>query len=671
MNVLALIRERFRVALTSFAGDAGQAIDVATLLDAIRPSQDARFGDYQANCAMPLGKQLGKPPREVAAQLVERLDVADLCGPPEIAGPGFINLRLDDSWLISRLAAIAADERLGVPRPAKPRTFVLDFSSPNVAKPMHVGHIRSTVIGDALCRMLRFAGHRVISDNHLGDWGTQFGMIIYGYKHFRDDAAYQRRAVEELGRLYRLVNQLVEYHEAREQLPTAEQRIVHARENLEAAKAAPPPTQQQRQDTGKGKKGGKPEKALNRLEAQLEEAQRERGALAARIATIDSDSKLAALAREHESIGQAVLQETARLHEGDAENRRLWHEMLPYCRDEIQRIYRRLGVSFDHEHGESFYQDMLADVVAELKQRGMAVESDGAQCVFLDGFGAPMIVRKRDGAFLYATTDLATIRYRMQTFHPDAVLYVVDHRQSEHFAKLFAAARMWGYDRVELAHISFGTILGDDGRPFRTRAGDNVGLESLLDESVRRAYAVVAQNDDAKPGGPEISESRRKSVAEAVGIAALKYADLSQNRTSDYVFSFDKMLAMNGNTATYLQYSYARVQSIFAKGGVDVERLRADLPPIALSHPAERALAMQIVRLPEALDEALVDYRPNILTSYLFELGKCYSTFFENCPVLKAESDQLRASRLLLCDLTGRVLRQGLELLGIGVIDKM
>jgi arginyl-tRNA synthetase len=669
MNVLALIRERFRGALSSFAGDAGQAIDVATLLDAIRPSQDTRFGDYQANCAMPLGKQLGNAPREVAAQLVERLDVAGLCGPPEIAGPGFINLRLDDGWLTERLASIAADERLGVPRVAKPRTFVLDFSSPNVAKPMHVGHIRSTVIGDALCRMLRFAGDRVISDNHLGDWGTQFGMIIYGYKHFRDDAAYQRRAVEELGRLYRLVNQLVEYHEAREQLPTAEQRIIHARENLEAAKAAPPPPAEK--DASKGKKGVKPEKALKRLEAQLDEAQGERDALAARIAAIDSDPQLAALARDHADIGQAVLRETARLHEGDAENRRLWHEILPYCRDEIQQMYRRLGVSFDHEYGESFYQDMLADVVAELQERGLAVESDGAQCIFLDSFDAPMIVRKRDGAFLYATTDLATIRYRMRTFHPDAVLYVVDHRQSEHFAKLFAAARLWGYGDVELAHISFGTILGDDGRPFRTRAGDNVGLESLLDESVRRAFTVVAQNDGAKPGGPEMSESQRQSVAEAVGIAALKYADLSQNRTSDYVFSFDKMLAMNGNTATYLQYSYARVQSIFAKGGVDVERLRADSRPTVLSHPAERALAMQIVRLPEALDEALVDYRPNILTSYLFELGKCYSTFFENCPVLKAESEELRASRLMLCDLTGRVLRQGLELLGIGVIDKM
>ncbi len=669
MNVLAQIRERFRVALASLGDDAGEPLDVAALLDAIRPSQDPRFGDYQANCAMPLGKRLGKPPRDVAALLVDRLNVADVCGPPEIAGPGFINLRLDDGWLIGQLAAIAADERLGVPRVARPRTFVLDFSSPNVAKPMHVGHIRSTVIGDALCRMLRLAGHKVTSDNHLGDWGTQFGMIIYGYKNFRNESAYQRRPVEELGRLYRLVNRIAEYHDAREQLSAAERKIVHARENLEAAKAAPPTKQEK--DAGNGKKGAKPDKVIKRLEAQLDEAQRERDALSARITTVDSDQKLAALASEHADIGQAVLRETARLHEGDPENRRLWHQILPYCRDEIQRIYQRLGVSFDHEYGESFYQDMLADVVAELKQRGMAVESDGAECIFLDGFDAPMIVRKRDGAFLYATTDLATIRYRMQTFHPDAVLYVVDHRQSEHFSKLFAVARLWGYQDVELAHISFGTILGDDGRPFRTRAGDNVGLESLLDESVRRAHAVVAASDDAKPGGPEMSESQRKSVAEAVGIAALKYADLSQNRTSDYVFSFDKMLAMNGNTATYLQYSYARVQSIFAKGGVDVERLRADLPPVVLSHPPERALAMQIVRLPEALDEALADYRPNILTSYLFELSKCYSSFFENCPVLKAESDDLRASRLMLCDLTGRVLRQGLELLGICVIDKM
>jgi arginyl-tRNA synthetase len=326
--------------------------------------------------------------------------------------------------------------------------------------------------------------------------------------------------------------------------------------------------------------------------------------------------------------------------------------------------------------GESFYEDRLAAVVDELVQKGIARESDGAICVFFkDEKGeeekVPLIVRKQDGAFLYATTDLATIRYRMETWSPDAILYVVDHRQGMHFKHLFAAARMLGYKNVELEHVSFGTVLGDDGKPFKTRSGDTVGLESLLDEAVRRAGEIVAANDDAKPDGPELSPERRAEIAEIVGIGALKYADLSQNRTSDYVFSYDKMLAMNGNTATYMQYAYARVRSIFAKGNVDVDSLRASGAKILLTHPAERALAMEILRLSEALELAVFDYRPNQLTSYLFELANRYFTFYENCHVLNAENDELRHSRLLLCDLTARTIRKGLELLGIRVVEKM
>jgi arginyl-tRNA synthetase len=359
------------------------------------------------------------------------------------------------------------------------------------------------------------------------------------------------------------------------------------------------------------------------------------------------------------------------LHEGDAENKSLWEEFLPKCRQEIQRIYDRLGVSFDHELGESFYEDRLAAVVASLEESGLVQESEGALCVFVDGFETPMIVRKRDGAFLYATTDLATVQYRMENWQPDGILYVVDFRQGEHFDKFFAAARKWGYPDVELKHVRFGTVLGDDGRPFKTRAGDTVGLELLLDEAERRAFAVVTESDEAKPGGPEWNKQERQHIARVVGIAALKYADLSQNRDSDYVFSYDKMLALNGNTATYLQYSYARVHGIFARGNVDIDELRGSAAKIALGAPAERALAQQILRFSEAIDDALADYRPNLLSNYLYELSKTFTTFFDKCPVLKADTDELRDSRLLLCDLTARALKLGLSLLGIEVVEKM
>jgi arginyl-tRNA synthetase len=598
MNILTELKLRFRAALTGLV-DAPEVY-----LDQVRPSQEAKFGDYQANLAMPLGKKLKRQPRAVAADIARRLDVADICHAPEIAGPGFINLRLKDEWLIGKLAAAGQDPRLGVAPVERPRTFVIDFSAPNVAKPMHVGHIRSTVIGDALCRTLRFLGHRVVSDNHIGDWGTQFGMIIYGYRNFLDAVAYENNPVEELARVYRLVQQIIEYQEK-----------------------TPP-------DENDG-------------------------------------SEIARLAARLPNVNAAVLNETAKLHAGDAENRRLWEEFLPRCEEEINRIYKRLDVRFDHTLGESFYEDRLASVVDELLAKDVARESEGAICIFLQGQSTPMIVRKQDGAFLYATTDLATIRYRMETWRPDAILYVVDHRQSLHFQQLFAAAKLWGYKDVELQHVSFGTVLGEDGRPFKTRSGETVGLEGLLDEAVRRAAEIVAANDDGKPDGPELSPQRRREIAECVGIAALKYADLSQHRTSDYVFSYDKMLAMNGNTATYMQYAYARVRSIFSKGNVDAEALRASAPAILFGSPAERALALELLRFAEALELTVTDYRPNQLTAYLFELANRYSTFFEQCHVLRAENETLRQSRLLLCDLTARTIEKGLELLSIKVVEKM
>jgi len=629
----------------------------------VRPSQDAKFGDYQANFAMPLGKRLARPPRDVAEEVVGRLIVDDLCEPPEIAGPGFINLRLKTDWLAQAAARALADDRLGVELALRPRTYVLDYSSPNVAKPMHVGHIRSTVIGDSLKRTLRFLGHRVIADNHIGDWGTQFGMIIYGYKHFVDRAAYAASAVEELSRLYRLVNQLVGYHDNRAALPKLRDEM--ARQEAEVARlkqVAPADDKAAEKSAAKN---------LRRAEANLQELRTALATTEVSMALIDTGPALAKLAAAHADIGAAVLAETAKLHEGDPENLRLWHEFLPPCLADIERIYRRLDVTFDVTLGESFYNDRLAAVVEDLTKRGIARESDGAMCVFLSGQETPLIIRKQDGAFLYGTTDLATIQYRVETWSPDAMLYVVDHRQSLHFDQFFAAARLWGYDEVELQHVSFGTVLGDDGRPFKTRSGDTVGLWGLLDEAVRRAYEVVSHGDDSKPGGPEISPEARQQIAEVVGIGALKYADLSQNRTSDYTFSYDKMLAMNGNTATYMQYAHARVLSIFARGNVDVAALRAAGGAIDLAQPVERALALALLQFSEALDQVTTEYRPNFLTAYLFEVANRYSTFFEECPVLKAADEATRTSRLLLCDLTARTLRRGLELLGIAVVEKM
>jgi len=653
MNVLSELQTRFRAAL------AGLVEDPSEYLAMVRPSQDERFGEYQANFAMPLGKRLGRPPRDVAAEVASRVDVSDICEPPEVAGPGFINLRVKSSWLSGVLATAVRDQRLAIAPVASPRTYFLDYSSPNVAKPMHVGHIRSTVIGDALKRTLRFLGHRVIADNHIGDWGTQFGMILYGYKHFVDQARYKADPVEELSRLYRLVSQLVTYYELKADRPALEKNILHQEYEVERLRA-------------ETKANDKPAaKNLRRAEASLSELCATRIAGDATIARVDSDPELAALAHAHRDIGRSVLAETARLHEGDLENLALWREFLPACLADIEEIYRRLDVEFDVTLGESFYQDRLAEVVEKLLALGIARISEGATCIFIPGQEAPLVIRKQDGAFLYGTSDLATIQYRVETWQPHAILYVVDHRQSLHFEQLFAAARLWDYRDLELEHISFGTVLGEDGRPFKTRSGDTVGLGGLLDEAVAKALEVVNRPDDPRSASPDIPPERRQQIAEVVGIGALKYADLSQNRTSDYTFSYEKMLAMNGNTATYMQYAYARVLSIFAKGQVNVAEFRASEAPIMLEHPHERALAIALVRFSEALEQTVAEYRPSFLTSYLFELANRYSSFFEECPVLKAPSEASRASRLLLCDLTARSLRLGLELLGIQVVEQM
>lgn len=660
MNVIKILADRFSVALE------GIGVDPTPYLDLIRPSQDARFGDYQANFAMPLGKKLGKSPREVAAEIVSKFDYADFFEEPEIAGPGFINLRVKTDCLAELVQKEARDERLGVERVAKPRRIVLDYSAPNVAKPLHVGHIRSTMIGNSLSRILRFLGNDVVSDNHLGDWGTQFGMIFYGYRNFLDADAYSKAPVDELARLYRLTRQLVDYYDAKGKIGKLEEALASAQKaQAEAAERA--------------KTSGENPKAIakerERLAKQTAAAKENVESARGKIAPVESSPELAKLAAGRETIGKDVLMETSKLHHGDAENRALWRQIIPLCLAEVDKIYKRLDVTFDETLGESFYNDMLGPLVQKLVDEGVARKTEGALGIFFPDQDVPMLIQKSDGAFLYATTDLATLEYRRDRFHPDAILYVVDFRQSHHFEQLFEAAKFIGMENVELAHVKFGTVLGDDGKPFKTRSGDSVGLKSLLDEAEARAYAVVAENNASRPEGERFSEEEMRETARRVGIGALVYADLSQNRESDYVFSFDKMLAMNGNTATYMQYAYARVRSIFTKGAVDVEALREEYAngtrTLTLNDPAERALAFELVRFQSALENVSKDYRPNFLTAYLYDLANKYSSFFERCPVLKTEDESIRSNRLLLCDLTARTIGLGLNLLGIQTVERM
>lgn len=653
MNILDEIKQRFAASLAEITSDAAGALEL------IRPTQDAKFGDYQANCAMPLAKQLKEPSRDVAAKILEQLDVSELCESAEIAGPGFINLKLRDDWLATHVAKLETDERFGVSE-AERLTYVVDYSSPNVAKSMHVGHIRSTVIGDALCRILRFLGHQVIADNHLGDWGTQFGMIIYGYKHFLDEPAYAQEPIVELGRLYRFVRRVMDYHAAVNSVESAEAQLAQAEETAKAAEAAVASAE---------KKDKKLAKAAKRARAAVGTAQANLDGLHAKIEAVREEPELLQVCEQHATINEAVLLETAKLHEGDDQALTLWNEILPKCREEIQSIYDRLDIQFDVELGESFYHDRLAHVVQSLTERGLAIESQGAMCIFLDDFEAPMIIRKKDGAFLYATTDLATVQYRMETWSPDVILYVVGAPQAEHFDKLFTVCRLWGYDQVDLRHIAFGSVLGSDGKVFRTRSGDTVGLEGLLDDAVQEALAVVSGNDDAKKSGAELSDSQRQHIAEVIGHAAVKYADLSQNRVSDYVYDKQKMVALRGNTATYLQYAYARAINILAKADVDLSAHASE--PIGIEHEKERQLALTLLRFPEACAEVTADYKPNVLAAYLFELASQFAEFYTACPVLKAENDAVQRSRLRLCQLVGRGLKLGLSLLGIQVVERM
>ena len=563
-------------------------------LSQIKASSDSKFGDYQFNGSMGLAKEAKVSPRKVAEKIVEFFALPDVLEPVEIAGPGFLNLRIKTQWLAEKIQQMAVDPRLGVLKPEKVKTFVIDFSSPNVAKPMHVGHLRSTILGDSLARTLRFLGHTVITDNHLGDWGTQFGIILHGYKHMLDEKAFQNEPVKELARLYVEVRKLFKTPE-------------------EIAKGVVDPVQ------------------------------------------------------------NACRDETAKMHKGDQTNLELWRKFMPLCLGEIDLVYQRLGVHFDHTYGESFYQPFLNKVVQDLSSSGLARESEGALAIFLTEDATPALVRKSDGAFTYMTTDLATIQYRVEQWKPDTILYVVDSRQSLHFSQLFQIAQQWLGQQTRLEHISFGSVLGADRKPIKTRSGDAVAsLDQLLDEAVRLAKEVyqAAYHQEGETQSKESLEDLDR-VGDVVGIGAVKYADLCQNRTSDYVFNWEKMMAMEGNTATYMQYAYARNRSIFRKGEFNPDNYRNASIPVLLDTAEERGLALQLFRFEEAITLALVDYKPSLITSYLWDVAKAYSVFFQNCPVLKAPNEGIRQSRLLLCDLTARVLKQGLELLGISVLEKM
>ncbi len=569
------------------------ALAAAGLPDAgeLTPATDPRFGDYQTNAALVLGKQRGENPREIAEKIVGNLDVSDVCEAPVIAGPGFINFTLTPSAVAEKTADILGDERLGVAETESPRRIVIDFGSPNVAKPMHVGHIRSTVLGDALARIATFLGHEVIRDNHIGDWGTQFGMVIYGWKNLLDQRALQQNPLAEIVRIYKETN---------------------------------------------------------------------------------------ALATSDPQVREACRQELVKLQAGDKENIDIWNECVAFSMQDFEHVYELLDIHYDIQCGESFYNDRLPGVVERLLKSGIAEISEGAVVVFFRDIpelaDKPCIIRKRDGGFNYATTDIATVDYRFDDLKADSVWYVVGAPQTLHFKEIFEIARRQGY-QADLRHITFGSILGEDRKLMKTRSGENVPLRELLEEACRRARKIIEEKN------PDLSEGEKIDVAQKIGIGAVKYADLSQYRMTDYVFLWDKMLSLQGNTAPYLQNAYVRIRSIFRKAGefpvtAPASGVRGETggrraaTTLTLTNPAEINLAKRLCQFAEIVPQVLNDFRPNILANYLFEVANAFHTFYEACPVLKSEEPG-RSSRLALCDLTGRVLHRGLDLLGIKVPEKM
>lgn len=570
-TIASLLDHAFRTAIR-----AAFDVDADPL---VAPAQNDKFGDYQANAAMGLAKVLAERtgqkanPRQIAEQIKAKLDLGDMASEVSIAGPGFINVRLSPAWVTKQAQTVAAGDRLGVERVTEPKRVVVDYSGPNIAKELHVGHLRSTIIGDAIVRVIGFLGHDVIRQNHIGDWGTQFGMLI----------------------------------------------------------------------TNLQDQGGAAAADLKDLEAFYVAAKKR----------FDNEPDFQKRAREN----------VVKLQSGDPATLAAWRTLIEKTREHYLPLYRQLGVLLtpEDERGESFYNDQLATVVADLKKAGIAEESEGATVVFIDGKEkTPLIIEKSGGGYLYGTTDLAAIRYRVGTLHASRVIYLVDARQSQHFAQVFATAKKAGWaEGVSLEHAAFGTMLGEDGRPFATKKGGTAKLKDLIDEARERAMTVVTSKN------AELPEAQRADIADAVGIGAIKYADLSKDRTSDYLFSFDKMLSLDGNTAPYLLYAYARIRSIFRKTNEKPEPSKMNL-----AAPQELALAKHILRLTDVLNLVARELKPHHLTTYLYDLATAFSSFYENCPVLQSD-DATRASRLALCDVTARTLAQGLDLLGIRHPDQM
>lgn len=560
------------LARTDFAADLPEGFSPK-----IAQTQNRQFGDYQTNAAMILAKALQRNPRELAAQIADAFAGDEVFEKPEIAGPGFVNFRVTTAALTRRLTELIDDEdRIGVSPTPTPQTIVVDFSAPNVAKPMHIGHIRGTIIGDCLTRVAAFLGHRVISDNHIGDWGTQFGMILWGWKNVLDPSALEADPIEELLRVYREVN--------------------------------------------------------------------------ARIA-------------EDETLRDTCKAELVGLQGGDPENLAIWERCIDVSKIGLQKIYDRLDIRFDHWYGESFYNDRLAPLVENLLAEGIAEESEGAICVFFRDdeklADKPALIRKSDGGFLYATTDLATVDFRIEELGAEAIWYVVGAPQQLHFDQIFAVSAKRGQE-VDLQFIPFGSILGKDRKMLRTRSGETVQLADVLAEAVDRAMRIVEEKN------PELPSGEKAAIAEVIGIGAVKYAELSQFRMTDYIFDWDNMLSLKGNTAPYLINAYVRTRAIFRKLGSDFEAGGT----VRLTDEAEKALLLKLAQFAEIVPTLLDDFRPNALAAYLYEVATTYHQFWEACPVLKAEGE-IRQTRLALCELTGRVLRHGLGLLGIRTTEKM
>jgi arginyl-tRNA synthetase len=582
VSIQDTLRRRFQAAL----GAAFGVMDVDPLLGV---TTNPKFGDYQANVALSLAKQVGRSPREVAALILAHLQVEDLCEAPTIAGPGFINVTLKPSFLEGWLREVEADPRLGIAPTLQPQRVVVDFSSPNIAKEMHVGHLRSTIIGDAIARILEFQGHNVLRLNHVGDWGTQFGMLITYLREACPEALITSDAVD--------LGDLVAFYK----------------------------------------------KAKQRF---------------------DEDEQFRETAR------QAVVQ----LQSGDAETLKAWSLLCDQSRREFQVIYDWLDICLT-ERGESFYNPFLADVLTDLKAAELLVEDAGAQCVFLEGFTnkegqpLPLIIQKSDGAYNYATTDLAAVRYRIQQDRAERILYVTDAGQSSHFAQFFQVAQRAGWipEGITLTHVPFGLVQGEDGKKLKTRSGETVRLKDLLDEAIACTRSDLQQRLQAE--GRQESADFMEQTARTVGLGAVKYADLSQNRTSNYIFSYDKMLALQGNTAPYMLYAYVRVQGISRKGNINFEQLGADVS-LTLQDEAELALVKHLLQLADSIEQVSQDLMPNRLCQYLFELSQKFNQFYDRCSVLDAPEPE-RTTRLVLCHTTARTLQLGLSLLGISVLERM